>query len=194
FSLLSIAISSTYGSDEAGRLLYVAELGQRLGERQAGLELLADPFLLAGEALALDEHFLDHFLRNDDCAVLVGEDEIARLHSHARARCTAQPDVHLPGIDLPAPDRLNGRAISGKDRKAVRFDPPQVAHASVDQRTDAAALLHADRDQLAEVADAFAVAAPHADVAGGQSGAGLHLLGVAALAVGRHLAPDRVGP
>src|SRR5690606_11394865 len=85
-------------------------------------------------------------------------------------------------------------AVARVDWEAEFADPAQVAHPAVDQCAGAAALLHADRDQLAEIADAFAIATPYADLAGRQALAGAHLVGVAAEFVRRHLAAYRVRP
>src|SRR5690606_4799633 len=95
---------------------------------------------------------------------------------------------------LPASDRLHGGAIARIHGKVLRAYPAHVAHAAVHQRAQAASFLHADGDQFAEIADAVAITAPDADVALRQALTGLHLLGVAAQLVRRHLAPDRVGP
>src|SRR5258706_6750331 len=172
----------------------MAEFFQRLGERQALLDLVADQDFLRGQTLGLAQHFGSHRARYHNGAVLVGEDEVARLHDHALERRTGEINRRLRGHHPPAADRLHRCAIAGVNGEIVLREPAHVTDTAVDKRADAAALLHAERDQLAAVAHALAVTTPDADLASGEALAGLHLRRIALALIGDHLAGNGVGP
>ncbi len=171
----------------------VAVFGEGLRERHALCDLVANEHFLAGELLGCLEHAQHVRCRHDDAAVLVAQHEVAGMDHHAFAGGAAQVGGLAAAGDPPTADRLHRRAIACIDREAVRTDPAHVANAAVDQRADTAVLLHPERDQLAEIADAFAVAAPDADLVRADALAGLHLGGIAGAFVGHHLSADGVG-
>src|SRR5690606_16547317 len=145
-------------------------------------------------SLRLAEHFRNELGGDDDCSVLVSENEVAGTHYDPSRGRPRQVHRLLVVGDTPATDRLDRCAVCPEHRKSVFSESAGVSDPSVDDRADRTSLSHAQRDQLPEVADPLTCAAPDGDLIRPDAVACLHLLRVAAPLVGDHLPGDRVGP
>jgi hypothetical protein len=94
----------------------------------------------------LVEHRLRPLAGDDAHAVVVGNDQIARIHEHSGAD---DWDVHAAERLLHRPLRRN---VFRPDGKAHRGQIAHVAHAGFDDQTLHAVRLQRGREQLAEVA------------------------------------------
>src|SRR6185312_14827420 len=104
------------------------------------------PFVLAGFARGCRlQRLRGERSGHDDDAVVVGDDDIARIDDRAG---TDDRNVHRPERRLRRPARRDCLAPDGK--RHLR-EPTDVAHAGVDDETARAARLEARREQLAEV-------------------------------------------
>src|SRR5215211_2240694 len=124
----------------------------RLGERGAARELVAYqvfPIHLlqrGGDDLLLDAG------RDDNDAVWLGEDEVARSHGDAAAA-----DGDVVGVDGQASHRVHGAGAGREDGKAYFIHLPPVAHQAVQDQPSRPARHGRGREQLAPERGAVAI-------------------------------------
>src|SRR5215212_3124554 len=124
----------------------------RLGERGAARELIAYqvfPIHLlkrGGHDLLLDAG------RDDDDAVWLGEDEVARTHGDAAAA-----DWDAVGVDTQASHRVHRAGSGREDGEAYLIDLPPVAHQAVQDQPPRPARHGSGREQLAPEGGAVAI-------------------------------------
>ena len=143
-----------------------------------GRDLLGDPSVL----VLLREGRVDDLLgqrgRDDDDAVAVADDDVARLHGRAAA---GDRHVEVPR-HVPAAEH-RGVGAGGEDRDADGGDRVVVAHAAVGDDAGGAARLGAEREDVAERARAGLAARLDDDDLAVADGVERALLGVVAAAV-----------
>src|SRR3954454_19662581 len=105
------------------------------GVRRLGLRTLGQPL----------EQIVDDVARNDDYAVRVADDQVARLHHDAAG------GDRIVDLARTAVERADRRHALPEDREvAERADAGEVADQAVDEETGGAAVTRLRRDQVAE--------------------------------------------
>ena len=117
---------------------------ERLRDRHPLGQRLADEVLAADLLLGQRDRLLGDALGDDHDAVVVGQDQVARVDEDAAAA-----DRHVVPGDVEPPEAVGRMDAPAEDREAHRDDRPRVPRVAVDHHAAAAPIAGGGREQLA---------------------------------------------